>query len=117
MKRFSLIILSIVVMLLASLSLTFAADVQLNGETFTTTSNGQLYTLTFYQGPFGPGETGDVVLSDLAGNNFNFSYQFDDPVCEIEALTFFLIKNQLKYIPADILADTLTFTKTSGGDE
>lgn len=117
MKRLSLIILSIVVMLLASLSLTFAADVQLNGQTFTVTAGDQLYTLTFYQGPFGPGESGNAVLSELNGMDYTFFYRFDNPVCEIEAITFLLLKNQLKHLPSGIPEDSLTFTlETSGGD-
>ena len=112
MKRLSFIM--VIVVFLACFGLAMASEKTLNGETFCVVQGNVLYELTFFQGPYGPGEAGTATLTAPGMIGVDFSYQFNDPFCLIgDTLRFALIGVELMYIPQG----TLTFVQEVTGDE
>ena len=103
MKRLILIVSAIC--MLAGFAI--ADNIQLAGKTYTVTINDGLYYAEFVQGPFGPGESGTVVLSGL-WDTVDLGYTFDPPICDISGYTFVLIGNRLE---SCVLDKALIFTE------
>lgn len=102
MKRLFLA-LAIVMLLIVSAS---AADVTLNGRTFTLVQYDQFYVLTFAQGPFGPGETGIATLTCDTIPPIYMNYFFDEPFCIFvlpttteNTVRYILYNNELLFAP------------------
>jgi hypothetical protein len=94
MKRL-ILALAIVTLLVVSVS---AADVTLNGRTFTLIQYNQLYLLAFQQGPFGPGETGIATLTCNGVQPLYMNYSFEEPFCTFMLPTTGLPEITVRYI-------------------
>ena len=68
---------------------------ELDGETFQIEQNGIVYTVTFHQGPFSPGESGTAILEDDNGMEVFYSYRYYNDVGELNGLPMFFRENKL----------------------
>lgn len=93
MKR--LLLALAIVMLLAGVS---AADVTLDGRTFTVTQYDQLYILIFQQGAFGPGEAGIATLTCETIIPIYMNYSFEEPFCTFVLPTTGIPEITVRYI-------------------
>lgn len=84
------------VALAAMVSAAFAGDFVLDGKTYGIDG----CSVTFQQGPFGPGEAGTATV-DCAGKVSEAGYSFSDPMLDVAGSRFVLVGPSLYYLDPD----------------
>lgn len=76
-----------------------ASAEDISGHTFTACG----CTISFVQGPFGPGESGVATLK-CGGDTVDYSYIYNPPILDLAGLQFVLVDGKLYYLdPAGLV--------------
>lgn len=85
-----------IVVSMIMVSAAFAGNFVLDGKTYGIDG----CSVTFQQGPFGPGETGMATV-DCVGKVSEAAYSFSDPLLDVAGSRFVLVGPSLYYLDPD----------------
>lgn len=83
------------------------AFAELDGQTFETAFDGQVFELTFQKTPFSGGECGQVLLTDSNNMEVWLNYTYDSGCGDIEGLPFLYKDGEIRLF----FSDPLVFAK------